>query len=73
MNTPEVTETLQTDMTKLEQWANHQQMTFKSQKCKVMFIGNNNTKHAYSIQEGKAVEWKQWILYSILVCISIQD
>ena len=57
VNTPEDTKTLQIDLTKLEQWANHWQLKFNAEKCKVMHLGINNTKQVYTTQkEGKAVE-----------------
>ena len=32
-------------------------MTFNAEKCKIMHLGTNNTKYAYTMQkEGKAVE-----------------
>ena len=57
VNTPEDTEALQTDLSKLEQWANQWQLRFNAEKCKVMHLGTNNAKYAYTMQkEGKAVE-----------------
>ena len=63
VNTPEDTETLQTNMTKLEQRENQWQLRFNAEKYKVMYQGINNTKQAYTIQkEGKAEQLETMVL-----------
>ena len=40
---------IQHDLYELDKWANKWQMAFNSTKCKSLHLGNNNSKHQYSM------------------------
>ena len=40
---------IQHDLDELDKWANKWQMAFNSTKCKSLHLGNNNSKHQYSM------------------------
>lgn len=42
---------LQLDLERLQCWADKWQLRFNATKCKVMHLGNNNSKHDYEMKE----------------------
>jgi ribonucleases P/MRP protein subunit RPP40 len=56
--TPEYRGRLQLALTKLCEWARSWGMEFNIKKCKVMFLGHNNTEQAY-FMEGQQLEVTQ--------------
>jgi len=48
-------ERLQQDLDRLVQWSTDWQMSFNVDKCKVMHIGRNNSKHTYTM-EGRRLQ-----------------
>jgi hypothetical protein len=47
-------DTIQYDLNVLSEWANNNQMPFNVDKCKVMHIGNKNSKYEYTLM-GKSI------------------
>jgi len=49
-NTVEQHESLQKDLTSLQNWAEDWQLRFNAEKCKVMHLGGKNNRHSYEMQ-----------------------
>jgi len=51
--TAEDSEILQADLNCVQQWSNNWQLKFNSEKCKVMHLGNTNSKATYTMKSDR--------------------
>ncbi len=49
-------QSIQNDLTKLQDWSNKWDLHFNESKCKTLYLGNNNTKRPYTMSTAN-VEW----------------
>ena len=56
ISTPNDSESLQTDLGKMESWTHTWQLKFNEAKCKVVHMGKNNTNTDYTLNSGAKLE-----------------